>query len=87
MNIVYDIIKKVRQDEFFVPRDYKTIGGSWTVDTWKCKDIMVQVMDEGYTTVISAPGLKIVNGYNGTEYIRYVEGTEADAIRTFKDIE
>lgn len=86
MKPVQELIQKIRKEEFYVPRDYKTIGGGWTVDTWKRGDIMVQVMDEGYTTVIRAPGLRIVTGYNGEEYTRFEEGTEADSVELLKEL-
>lgn len=76
MGIVDDLIKAVRQREFYVPRQYQTIGGMWTTDTWKCGDVVVRVMDEGYTTIVYAPGLRVVRGYDGTEYTRYEEGDE-----------
>jgi hypothetical protein len=76
MSVVTDIIKIVKQKQCYIPREYKTVGGIWTVDTYKLGEVTVQVMDEGYTTVIQAPSLKIVSGYNGQEYVRYELGDE-----------
>ncbi len=62
-NVFQQIILAVKQEKFYVPREYKTIGGMWTVDTWKRGDVTVQVMDEGYTTRIIAPGLQVIDSY------------------------
>lgn len=71
------LISLVKKEENYIPRNYQTIGGMWTVDTWKKNDVMVQVMDEGYTTAILAPGLKIMTGYNGKEFFDYELGDES----------
>lgn len=68
------LTKMVKQSEFYVPRQYQTIGGMWTTDTWQRGDVKVQVMDEGYTTVITAPGLYVVSGYNSNTYVEFREG-------------
>lgn len=69
------IVDSVKQDQFYVPREYKTIGGMWTVDTWKRGDVTVQVMDEGYTTRIIAPGLQVTDSYPNS--VLYQIGNEA----------
>jgi len=56
----------VRQDRFYQPRPYQTIGGMWTADTWKRDSITAQLMDEGYTQRIIAPGLDVVLSGNGS---------------------
>ena len=48
---VYDVL---RREENYVPRDYQTIGGMWTVDTWRKGDVTLRIMDEGYTIIISS---------------------------------
>lgn len=75
MNI-NELIAEVKQEAYYVPRDYQTLGGGWTVDSYKRGEVTVQVMDEGYTTVVTAPGLRVIKGYRGEDYIRYVEGDE-----------
>lgn len=75
MSLIQELIERVKTPENYVPRDYQTIGGMWTVDTWRLGDITVQLMDEGYTTVIRAPELEVVDGYHGIEY---KQGSEAD---------
>jgi hypothetical protein len=47
-----ELVAKIKIKENFVPRDYKTIGGMWTVETWQKDDLKVQLMDEGYTLVL-----------------------------------
>jgi hypothetical protein len=71
----FDKIKNaIKTDENYVPRNFQTIGGMWTVDTWKKDDMIFQLMDEGYTSVIRAPGLKVTDGaYRG---ITFQEGSE-----------
>ena len=39
----------VKKDGNYINRDYKTIGGCWTVDTWMYNEVWFQLMDEGYT--------------------------------------
>ncbi len=73
---VYDLISQVKKEDFYVPRGYKTIGGMWTVDTWMRDGVVVQVMDEGYTTLIKANGLAVISGYNGKDYVEYKQGNE-----------
>ena len=80
MSHVDALIKAIRQPEFYVPRDYQTMGGMWTVDTWQRGDVTVRVMDEDYTTTVDAPGLKVVTGYNGKEYTRYDQGDEQQVL-------
>jgi hypothetical protein len=51
--LIFDKVAKiVRQQENHVPREYKTVGGMWTVDTYKKNDVTLQLMDEGWTTKI-----------------------------------
>lgn len=48
-NRVWEIIRK---DENFIPRNYQTIGGMWTTDTWKKHGIRALLQDEGYTRAL-----------------------------------
>jgi hypothetical protein len=54
----------VKTSENYVPRDYKTIGGMWTVDTYKKSNVMFQIMDEGYTTRIITDEVEVICNYN-----------------------
>lgn len=50
---VFNQVEKiVRQEENYVPRTYKTVGGMWTVDTYKKGNVTLQLMDDGWTTRI-----------------------------------
>lgn len=73
---LFELIAKVKKTDFYIPREYKTIGGMWTVDTWSRDGVTVKVMDEGYTTVVRADGLEVISGYNGKEYVKYKMGDE-----------
>lgn len=73
---VKNLIAEVKKNDFYVPRDYKTIGGMWTVDTWRRNGVEVKLMDEGYTTVVIAKDLRVITGFNGKEYINYELGDE-----------
>ncbi len=53
------IVLAVRDKDYHVPREFRTIGGMWTVDTWRRDGVTVQLMDEGCTTRIMAPGLDV----------------------------
>lgn len=89
----FDKIKNIiKTDENYVPRNFQTIGGMWTVDTWKKGDMIFQLMDEGYTSVIRAPGLKVTDSaYRGI--ITFQEGGEellnfyAREVRAMNDTE
>lgn len=63
------------QDGNYQPRDYQTIGGMWTVDTWQDNGIVAQLMDEGWTRVIRAPGLIAV--MTGDDAMRFDRGDGA----------
>ena len=54
----------VKINENYVPRDYQTMGGMWTVDTYKKLNVMFQIMDEGYTTRIITNDVEVVCNYN-----------------------
>jgi hypothetical protein len=72
-----NLIGLIKQDEFYVPREYQTIGGMWTIDTWERDGVRYQLMDEGYTQVITADNLKVVEGYiDGEIHIKYEKGNE-----------
>lgn len=47
----------------YVPREHQTIGGMWTVDTWRLDDVSVTVEDEGYTSSIIGPEIKVSHTY------------------------
>ncbi len=66
--VLKQIIAFVKQEPYYVPRAYQTIGGMWTVDTWQRAGVSVKVMDEGYTTVVEAPQVRVIDGVRGIEF-------------------
>ena len=46
------IREKIKKRENLIPRNFKTMGGMWTVDTYEKNGIRFQLMDEGYTSRI-----------------------------------
>ena len=60
-----------------MPRDYRTIGGMWTVDRYRVDSVEGLVMDEGWTLVIRAPGLEVM--FNGS--MQEPKFREGDAAR------
>lgn len=67
LELFYEVRKHIRKDENYVPRQYETIGGMWTVDTWKKNGIIFQIMDEGYTNRIFSKelGLDVLETMHG----------------------
>lgn len=45
-----EVVKSIKVTDNYVPRDFQTMGGAWTRDTWRRGDITVYMEDEGYTT-------------------------------------
>lgn len=71
----------VKQRENIVPRNYQTIGGMWTVDTYKLGDVTVQIMDEGYSArLFTNPSeLDVVESYhNGSTQLEFRAGNADD---------
>lgn len=56
MKAIFNFVtNEVRQTKYHIPRNHQTIGGMWTVDTYKRNDVTVQIMDEGYTIKLITP--------------------------------
>jgi hypothetical protein len=70
----------VRKKENYVPRNYKTIGGMWTVDTWFFNGVIFQVMDEGYTSCIFTDTLSV--RINPQDKLIFSKGTSKDLEET-----
>ena len=49
---------------------------NFAVDTWVMGNIKVKLMDAGYTKIILAPGLFVIENYDNT--ITFREGSEED---------
>lgn len=43
---------EVAKRENYVPRNYETIGGMWTADTYKLNHWTARLEDEGYTKIL-----------------------------------
>ena len=84
MSALHKLVKAVKQPEYYVPRDYKTIGGMWTVDTWQRGAVQVRLMDEGWTTAVDGPGLSAVD--SGSTGVMYEIGDEAVASQLLTDL-
>ena len=70
------IWNNVNHKENYVPRTFQTIGGMWTVDTWKRDGVTIQLMDEGYTRRIFSDCVDVFyNEFNG---MRFNKGSEQD---------
>lgn len=66
----YDLKKYIKTEDNYIPRNYKSIGGMWTVDTWKKDNFILQIYDEGATSSITfmkddKPAWKAIDGYTG----------------------
>lgn len=83
MQAISTILTAVKTGEHYIPRGYETMGGMWTIDMWRKGDVVVRLLDEGYTTIITAPGLRVVDSGRGTVF---EQGTEADLIKLAESI-
>lgn len=64
-DLFYEIKRIVKTPQNYIPRDYQTVGGSWTVDCWQFGNVKYRLMDEGYTSEISAPGIRVLDQVSG----------------------
>jgi hypothetical protein len=55
----------VHKPEYFVPRDYQTVGGMWSVDRYTRDNINYRVFDEGYGSEIFTEDLRVRCLYTG----------------------
>lgn len=74
-NCFHRLWSRVAQHHNYVPRDYQTIGGMWTVDLYRLGEVECLLMDEGWTQVIRAPGLKVNYSGSSNEPV-FIEGNE-----------
>jgi hypothetical protein len=92
MSLSFELIKnRIKTDENYIPRNYQSVGGMWTVDTWREGVVEYQVMDEGYTSVISSPTVHVMCLWdnNGSKFV-FRKGTLEDLfelarVLTFQD--
>jgi hypothetical protein len=77
------IEKIIRKDSNYVPRNYKTVGGMWTVDTYKKGDITLQIMDEGWTSKIFSDKISAIDSGG---HFKIEKGTLEDFDSVYKSI-
>jgi hypothetical protein len=53
LQMIQEIKVIIKKDENYINQNNKTIGGIWTVWGWMYKDVMFQIMDEGYTDAVA----------------------------------
>lgn len=80
--MIEQIFKFIRKDENYIPRNYQTIGGGWTVDSWKYNDITVQLTDEGYGKKIITNNLNVYYCNN----ISYYKGNVNDLTNLYNNL-
>jgi hypothetical protein len=73
-----EIFSNIRYDENYVPRNYQTIGGMWTVDTWQKNGITIQLEDEGYTKAILTDNLQVRLNYDNS--LSFSKGSVEDLL-------
>lgn len=74
-----ELYARVKTKENYVPRDYQTIGGFWTVDTWVKNNVTAKLMDEGCTRVIMTNDLIVTQQYDYQKrenYLIFEKGDE-----------
>jgi len=85
---IEDIFQFVRQYGYNVPRDYQTMGGMWTVDSYEHLDLpglRVQLMDEGYTHAIVTEDLHVYAMYSRSPV--FSKGGEEQLDKILQEIE
>lgn len=80
-NAIRNIIKT---DANYKPRQFNTIGGMWTVDTWEFNGITYQLQDEGYTSTIQTPKFYATKNYNDSITIQ--KGDDLDLLKIYQSL-
>jgi len=57
--LVRIIADYVHKPEYFVPREYNSIGGMWAVDRYTRDNISYRIFDEGYGSEIFTEELRV----------------------------
>lgn len=74
------LFKHVLKAGTYIPRDYKTIGGMWTTDTWvldvQGRQLKAQLMDEGYTQCLVFDGSAAYSTNGNPPYFGNERGEE-----------
>lgn len=72
------VFQRIRAEDNYVKRDHPTIGGMWTVDTWRQGDVEVRLEDEGYTQRVITPDLNVYVTWQGQDNVTFVKGGAAE---------
>lgn len=84
MMLFNDTVNVLRDRKYYVPRDYQTIGGMWTTDTYKHNGVTLQVMSEGYELRILSEGLDIIKTTtNFSEELTFKKGSKSNLEEVF----
>lgn len=88
--LIYSKLKSIiRTEQNYIPRNYQTIGGMWTVDTYEYKGVKFQLMDEGYSSRIFSPEVEVLEHWQhdkGTVF-EFKRGTDKDLSELLKRLE
>ena len=75
----YRLIRnKIRKNENYIPREYKTVGGMWTVDTWKLGETSYNLTEGDSWIFHPNPRITVREDYSSN--LHYEDGTEEDLI-------
>jgi hypothetical protein len=84
-SLIKELIFILRADENYTHRGYDTIGGMWTIDTWKKNGVSFQLMDEGATSRVFSLDFDVVLNYYDVP--TFHRGCIADVIRAQKSLD
>lgn len=70
----------IKLPENYKPGEYQTIGGMWAVDTWQYRDILFQVMDEGWFEKIIFGDKKVFVSWGRGNSVGYENTNEQEFI-------
>lgn len=69
----------------YIHRNYSSMGGIWTTDTWKKGDITTRLGDDGWTKMILVEKRLLVYE-DGNGEITFYKGTEEDLVKLAETI-
>lgn len=72
------IVSILKKSENYVPRDYQTIGGMWTADTYALNGYKLRIEDEGYTQVLLNDAATFLAYRNHKDEITFRHGSVED---------
>lgn len=77
---------RIRTDANYVPRNYNTIGGMWTVDTWKSDRLgyTARLEDEGCTSRVMTEILNVSTTY-GRDAV-FTKGSEVELLELYERV-